>query len=173
MTCRSTRHGHQGVEVLCCWLLGGLVNVPQPLVKAANETEGVRVQRRRSVSNTCKKQEISATEAVLHIPLGFIPSSLPLPPQPTLTVRSDRTAGSNPELSDVNTCIGLTPPPPSPPLLFCTLMGLDRRRSGPEAIAVCLETPWITVSTGRYVHHRGDLGTEGEGANTRGRRRRR
>lgn len=37
-------------------MLGGLVKVPQLVVKAANETEGVRVQRRRSVSNTCKKQ---------------------------------------------------------------------------------------------------------------------
>lgn len=34
----------------------GAVNVPRPLVKAANETEGARVQRRRSLSNTSNQK---------------------------------------------------------------------------------------------------------------------
>lgn len=50
--------------------------------------------------------------------------------------------------------------------VLCTIMGLDRRRSGPEAIAGCVQTPWITVSAGLHVHHRAELRTEGEGATT-------
>lgn len=65
-------------------------------------------------------------------------------------------------MSNVNICIGLTPPPPSLVGFVCTVMGADRRRCGPEAIAGCLEAPRITVSAGRRVHHRRDLRTEGE-----------
>lgn len=65
-------------------------------------------------------------------------------------------------MSNVNICIGLTPPPPRGAAL-CTVMGVDRR---PEATTGCLEAPWITVGAGRRVHHRGDLGAEGERPNT-------
>lgn len=65
-------------------------------------------------------------------------------------------------VSNVNICIGLTPPPPRGAVLW-TVMRVDRR---PEAVTGCLEAPWITVGAGRHVHHRGDLRTEGERANT-------
>lgn len=67
-------------------MLGGLVTVPQPVVKAGNETKGARAQRRRSLSNTCKKKKTGKRIPVTAAKFFTMPPALILQP-PTGAVR--------------------------------------------------------------------------------------